>query len=172
MSDLNLIATEKDNNQYDINTIAKNLSWVIPDNIINSSPNSPVLWKQYTHLKNLSNSCIANQSVVTQNGNENGCSLLYNEIIKVNPDAVIVSEETTNEDTTNEEKPIKNKSKLDSNEESPDNTLYIIIGIIILFIILVGGFSYYQKHKHNSYLEDTDTNTDTDFEGGYFTKGE
>ena len=171
MSDLNLIATEKDNKEYDINTIAKNLSWVIPGNIINSSPNSPVLWKQYMHLKNLSNSCIVNQSIIMQNGSENGCTVLYDEIIKVNPDAIVVSDETTIED-----KPIKNKSTLDSNEESPDNTLYIIIGIIILFIILVGGFSYYQKHKHNSYLEDTDTDTnpdlDTDFEGGYFTKGE
>jgi hypothetical protein len=85
MSNLNLIATEKDNQQYNINTISNNLDWVLPRDIINSTNSSPIKYKQYIYIKNLANSCINNQLVTTQMGSVSGCSLLFEQILLVNP---------------------------------------------------------------------------------------
>jgi hypothetical protein len=112
MSNLNLIATEKDNQIYNINTIANNLDWVLPSNIINSTSSLPIKYKQYKYIKNLANSCIYNQLVKTNVGPVSGCSLLWNQIILVNPSALPVVRPS----------PLSTSNTNDSPKEIPINT--------------------------------------------------
>jgi len=85
----NLIATQTDNQIYDIYTIAQNLSWVLPDEIINSSPSSPVLWNLFNKFTNLAQGCVASQSDSMPSGNIRNCFLLHEQILLINPDAEV-----------------------------------------------------------------------------------
>jgi hypothetical protein len=182
MSNLYLIATQTDNQQYDIVTIAKNLQWVLPSNIVNSSPATPVTWKQYNNFKNLATSCIANQRVSTQTGTQSGCNLLYYEIIAVNPNAQPVDTPSptpvTESETIKEETPEEQEEK---SSKSDDNSIYIgiIIFIAILYVGVIYFYIYYNNNnKSNDFYvdnESTSVTTDenlTELEGGYFNRGE
>ena len=181
MSNLNLIATQTDNQQYDIVTIAKNLQWVLPLNIVNSSPATPITWKQYNNFKNLATSCIANQRVSTQTGSQPGCNLLYYEIIAVNPSArpVDIPSPTpvTELENTQEETPEEEEVELEEKPSAPDdNSIYIYIGIMIFVVICLVGITYFYRNDTNSnnfYVsnEINDENL-TEFAGGYFNRGE
>jgi hypothetical protein len=169
MSNLRLIATEHDNNDYDIKTIANNLSWVLPTQIINSSPSTPVTWIAYTNIRNLANSCNLNQLVTTQNGNVNGCNLLYDEIGLLNPDSIFNSNTPSSNNIPRVNTPSLNNIPIVNNiprinttsDSSQDNTIYIISGIIILFVIVSSGF-HHIKHRYN----DTDDSDNIDFMSG------
>jgi hypothetical protein len=87
----NLIATQTDNQIYDIYTIAQNLSWVLPDEIINSSPSSPVLWNLFRKFNNLAQGCVASQSDSMPSGNIRNCFLLHEQILLINPDAEVLT---------------------------------------------------------------------------------
>ena len=88
---LNLIATQTDYQIYDIYTIAQNLSWVLPDEIVNSLPSSPVLWNLFNKFNNLAQGCVASQSDTMPSGNIRNCSLLYEQILLINPDAEVLT---------------------------------------------------------------------------------
>jgi hypothetical protein len=182
MSNLNLIGTQTDNQQYDIVTIAKNLQWVLPSNIVNSSPATPITWKQYNNFKNLATSCIANQRVSTQTGSQPGCNLLYYEIIAVNPNAQpvdipsptpVTEPEKTQDETPEEEEEEEKPSAPD------DNSIYIYLGIMIIVVICFVGVTYFYRKNNNSnnsnnfYVSNdiTDENP-TELAGGYFNRGE
>jgi hypothetical protein len=158
MSNLHLIATEHDNNDYDIKTIANNLSWVLPTQMINSSPSTPVIWVAYTNIKNLANSCNLNQLVSTQNGNVNGCNLLYDEIGLLNPGAVFNSNTPSVRFNTPSVR-FNNTPKASIINTEQDNTIYIISAIIIIFIFISAGFHHHNKHRYN----DTDDTDNIDF---------
>ena len=173
MSNLYLIATEYDNNDYDINIIANNLSWVLPTQIINSSPSTPVIWVAYTNIRNLANSCILNQGVNTPNGNVNGCNLLYDAIGLLNPNAVFNYNtpsrnsiargyNTPRASGNNLPMVIVNTPTSSVNNSEQDNTIYIISGIIILFILISIVFHHHIKHRYN----DTEDSDDIDFLNG------
>lgn len=186
MSNINLIATQKDNNQYDIKTISNNLSWVLPNSILDSSPSTPVTWKQLKQFRNLATSCIGNQQVTTPSGSVSACDALYEQILLVNPGAKVpIIGISSKKDISMPPKEIPEPPK--EIPEPPgttsDNTMYIFIGLFVLIIIIGIVLMYYhRKKKHSNNFSSQSDTTDTadigdigedpEMGGGFFNRGE
>lgn len=159
MSNLNLIATERDNQQYNIIDISNNLDWVLPNNIVNSTSSTPIKYKQYRYIKNLANSCIYNRLVSTQSGSVSGCSLLWEEIILINPYAKPENLIDINLDdsplpryyTPTDNLPYVYNIPTNHQVSKKSNHELLIIFLLIIFIISTCSIIYhYDKNKRNT----------------------